>query len=116
MLLNPCLSFKKLSTFNVDSGFPSFESSSIFVTSNFFVFQSSKRITTIPRRMLSLSEYAYISCLGIPEPQKIKPSTFRFLKKLFPHQTKVDDPWMSMNFIMKTLKLSKKFELISSFE
>uniref|UniRef100_A0AC35GGX8 Uncharacterized protein n=1 Tax=Panagrolaimus sp. PS1159 TaxID=55785 RepID=A0AC35GGX8_9BILA len=113
------IKFTGLFNFTVDSNFPSFDMSSIFVSPNFFVFQSSQAIVTIPKRMLSLSESAYISLCKIPERPKpeVKISFLEKIKRFFfKNKSK---PWMSLSFIIESLKLSPSFSLIhvtSDFE
>uniref|UniRef100_A0A914PA63 Uncharacterized protein n=1 Tax=Panagrolaimus davidi TaxID=227884 RepID=A0A914PA63_9BILA len=128
-------------TFTVDSNFPSFESVPFFfsykkvgvkisslkkrligVQPHFIVFQTtSNSIVTIPLRMLSLSESAYLSLRQIPEPSlppavpefMIIEQILNFINYLIGRKSKktVDDRWMSLNFIKKTLGLSKNFAL-----
>uniref|UniRef100_A0A914QKI2 Uncharacterized protein n=1 Tax=Panagrolaimus davidi TaxID=227884 RepID=A0A914QKI2_9BILA len=97
--------------FKVDSNFPSFDMSTIYVSPNFCVFQSSEAIVTIPKRMLSLSESAYISLCKIPERPipEVKISFLEKIKRFF--LKKKSKPWMSLSFIIESLKLSPSFSL-----
>uniref|UniRef100_A0A914QV14 Uncharacterized protein n=1 Tax=Panagrolaimus davidi TaxID=227884 RepID=A0A914QV14_9BILA len=133
--------FGDSSFFTVDSNLPSFESVPFFFSYqkvgvkissletrivglqlHFIVFQTvSNSIVTIPVRMLSLSESAYLSLRQIPEPSlppaipqfMIFEQILYFFNYIFGRKSKktVDDRWMSLNFIKKTLALSNNFAL-----
>uniref|UniRef100_A0AC34F630 Uncharacterized protein n=1 Tax=Panagrolaimus sp. ES5 TaxID=591445 RepID=A0AC34F630_9BILA len=132
----PGISFHYVTSCTVDAKFPSFgstpfyfsyaykckipggtiETSPIFIFPHFIAFQSAEGIVTVPLRMLSLSESAYLSLSRIPEPSipvtEVKLSVFQRIQKFLRRKSKkVKDPWMSLNFIKKTLGLSKDFEL-----
>uniref|UniRef100_A0AC34FIF3 Uncharacterized protein n=1 Tax=Panagrolaimus sp. ES5 TaxID=591445 RepID=A0AC34FIF3_9BILA len=123
--------FLLLKSYTVDAKFPSFESTPFYfsyqcgcvdastplsIFTEFIVFQAPEGIVTVPLRMLSLSESAYLSLSRIPEPSipvtEVKLSVFQRIQKFLRRKSKkVKDPWMSLNFIKKTLGLSNDFEL-----
>uniref|UniRef100_A0A914PDJ4 Uncharacterized protein n=1 Tax=Panagrolaimus davidi TaxID=227884 RepID=A0A914PDJ4_9BILA len=127
-------------SFAVDSSFPSFESVPFFfsyqicavkipsletpmveIEPRFIVFQTtSNSIVTIPLRMLSLSESAYLSLRQIPEPSlppaipqfMVFEQILNFFNYFFGRKSKKTvDRWMSLNFIKKTLGLSNNYAL-----
>uniref|UniRef100_A0A914ZBN2 SOCS box domain-containing protein n=1 Tax=Panagrolaimus superbus TaxID=310955 RepID=A0A914ZBN2_9BILA len=121
------ISFRFFSSHTVDVNFPSLESAPFYFSCyssressvvtlypRFIVFQAPEGIVTIPLRMLSLSEFAYLSLSRMPKPPIIesKLSTFQRIIKYFRKKPNTEKyPWMSLNFIKKTLGLSKDFEL-----